>query len=455
MVLEKGELNGIEIIQQSSAPDIPVSDVSQDGGDVISQNAAQLALRRSPTVVNTEADLLTWATLVDGNTYQTLGYEAVDDGGAKLYTYHLTGRPTAAPEVNRTYWIPGPPAGNGTDYFIDVKLEDRWQESPVDISPLVQAILDMNEAVRIPAGYFRWNSTVTTPYKSGITIEGAGRSEVTIGASTGALAGYSTRIRWNATGGSTGSPLVVRGSQANISGLAFLGAGYAPGPAPARYTLAPCMLIESLHPGSPAPGGLGAGKHDISGCGWYSFETAIQVGNDELEVSNDMITFRRTAFRNCGQCIWVRNRMSMECRVYAAEFRLECEYGIRVSAGGHWEVMNSFVGGPITILYFDGTAARANRTGVNNKFWRVDNTKVDTQATDGVLSGDFHLTEASNSNGADIIFSNTSVGNNENTAPGGAVWSEGIFSDQGSFTSINPNYVSPNVTLAVATDVPD
>lgn len=294
-----------------------------------------------------------------------------------------------------------------------------------DISDILQSELDDYREINIPAGYYYNYEALTTPYRSGGALKGAGRTDVLISASS-TKSGLSTRIRC-LSNALTGAALTIQGSEFELRNITLLGATTHPTIPPAQ---ASGIGVQIANTGGT---GLGSSKSDIHGCGLYGWTTGVKFGSTDAGYSNDHTNLSRCTFRNNTNCIWIRNTQAMGTAVDTCQFRHENAYAIRVSGGGHVTSHNCLVTHGQSYFYFDGTNASGSptflyRTGPNNRLFSVYDLKVDDQH-----AGDFKFVETTHRNQAQISFIRPQVS-------GGDAWSMGNIDEHMTLSIIDPSF---------------
>ena len=311
----------------------------------------------------------------------------------------------------------------------------------MDIADILQSELDDYRPINIPLSYYNITENITTPYRSGGSLCGAGRTDVLI-AADGTYSGLSTRIRClgNAL---TGAALTIRGSEFELHNITLLGATTHPTIPPAQAAGSAILISNDSDGGGQ---NLGAGKHEIDGIGLYGWTTGVQIGEDEAGNSNDHCHFSRMKFRNNTNSVWVKNTQAIGHVFSECEWRHETTYAIRVSAGGHLHVENSLVAhGGLVFFYFDGTSNNGDvvpyenyRVGANARLHKVSNLKVDDQH-----AGLFKCVETTHSNNACVHFDYLQVSGDD-------AWSIGNIDDSMGLTFTNCHYKTEPTQFTVS-----
>lgn len=174
MTLQKGSLNGHPILEDTASPGVPVIDAAQDGGDIVVNNAAVLAIRRPSHVCATVAAMQAIATpyLVNGQTYQTLEY-ATGTGGGKLYRYNSTGK--SGITVDSVRFIAGLLSDdyyeNITDYPNQETVTGATPALSLDLVSLIDASSNTVDATLADGAYITQRKVViATDVTNAITV---------------------------------------------------------------------------------------------------------------------------------------------------------------------------------------------------------------------------------------------------------------------------------------------
>lgn len=304
-----------------------------------------------------------------------------------------------------------------------------------DISLIIQEMLNRKMPVYIPRGYYYLDHPILFPYVSGSTLVGANISGLKIGLSTGRLAGNTTRLRYRDIN-RTGKPCItLQGSEHTLTGFNLLGT------TPRTPPLRPHNPIGILQDNTGGSG-LGSGKTTCQHVGIFGFTTGLQIGTTPDGHNNDISSWIGMAFENCDNAIGIKNTFAMEHTFNKCQFRLDLKRAFNISGGGHQVIRDCDVLSPMTFLHFNGENPFKYRTGPNNRKYKVEMLKVDSQATRGKDGRQFRLVEATHNNYAWVSFSDLSVG-------GDYEWSEGVYAANMKFTNVDECYTSKRVHRAV------
>ena len=326
-------------------------------------------------------------------------------------------------------------------------------EQEKDISGEIQKRLDASLEVVLPAGLFYIDTPLVTPYRSGGCMRGAGRTDVLIAddvvrSDGSVLAGLSTRLIYR--GDLTEPMLKIRGSEFNLSNITFLSA--VPNASAATSITAGSIGLLITDEGTP---GLGSGKHDVHGCGFYGWDSGVQFGVLEGDYNNDMCNFTRCTFRNCTNAVHSISKFAVSNTFSHCQFRHEIVKTFKIAGGGHLKVRDCTITHAQILFYFSSDNPEVSRPGKNTRLFVCTDLKVDSQAFDSdTPESNFKYCDtakgAGNQGRVVIIRPQCSASNN---------WIEGRMDDGGqdflepftqTFTLENPSY---NTINSVSMDI--
>lgn len=215
------------------------------------------------------------------------------------------------------------------------------------------------QAVFIPAGEWVLSDTVTTPYRSGFTLLGAG---ITHPRTNAVLAGTGTILKW--AGEEGGIMLRDISTHARIGNFAMDG----------QRKAGVGLLVD--YPEDKK--GLGTGKSIIEPLQCFRLKYGVQVGVDNGTRNCDNLTFEWLECENCEAAYHGANVMGMDIIINRLS-NYQNKFGVLMDGGGQMWVQSSLTTNASTLLKINDTSG----FGPNNAYFRFSQTKVDAQARDG------------------------------------------------------------------------
>lgn len=213
----------------------------------------------------------------------------------------------------------------------------------------------------IRAGEWVISSTVTTPFKSGLTLLGAGAGN-DVGSPQSGSQFWGARTLLQYTGASGTAMLEVRGSDAIIGNFAIQGAGVG--------TTKGIVVTKPEN-------GIGTGTILFKPLSITDMLTAVQCGTTLNMANCDNLRFEWLRVGDCTRGYHGINTMGMD--IIFHQLNTGGNIGIEIDGGGDIWVQNSVVAGSCTLLQIND----GDGVGKNNGRFRLSNTKVDAQAGNG------------------------------------------------------------------------
>lgn len=254
--------------------------------------------------------------------------------------------------------LPAPAVDLHMDVATDTPLGQV--RSGGDLSAALQWALDNlqfhKRAILIPAGEWQISKTIRTPFKSGLTLVGAGFGGTDADLR---LIGSRTLLKWTGTPG--GTMIEFCGSDATIGNFTLMGTGAEKG-------------IVVLN---PAPG-LGIGSVRFAPIQAYRLDTVVQCGATLNDANCDNLHFEWLGANKC-KCVYRGvNAQGMDIVIERLS-TMSTPIGIEMLGGGSLWVQYSTVIHAATLLKIPN----GDGVGKYNGWFRLSNTKVDSQARDG------------------------------------------------------------------------
>lgn len=233
-----------------------------------------------------------------------------------------------------------------------------------DITKALQWSLDHahehQQVLQIPAGRWGISETITTPYRSGLVLHGAG---VIDAKANQAHAGMGSVLEWR--GDQQGVMIRYRGTDGDVGNFTLDGRGKAE----------VGLLVERPNDAQ----GLGTGKTLFRPLWVHGLKYGLQFGTHTEGLNCDECEFELVHGEKCQAVFRSVTKQAMGIKIN----RLRNYYnpvGILAEGGGHWIVENSLTVHPSTLLRIPNSK---QGFGPNNAFFRLSNTKVDAQAANG------------------------------------------------------------------------